>query len=249
MSYSFAAASPDRISCGDPGRNTSAYSLALRFTCTAAAAKRVYWAYALSSGNYDTLCYFQITGTTNVIEVGFTTGGGASWANLIQWTSNWATDTEHGVVIVYTGTQLLIYADGDPTPKGSYTTSGTPDGTAGQAFNIGNGWTTDSFGNGGRICDVAWWPGTALSAALAGMLSGGFSPLFAPVKPSSYWPLIGDALDRLGGYNGTVTGATVAAHLRTLYPTRPLSVAVVVAAQAPGVPSSRYTLAAQQRMG
>lgn len=70
----------------------------------------------------------------------------------------------------------------------------------------------------GMIGEVAVW-NAALTAAEAATLAKGYSPLL--VKPQNlvaYWTLVRGLNDRVGAYNMTADGTSVAVHPRVIYP-------------------------------
>lgn len=75
----------------------------------------------------------------------------------------------------------------------------------------------------GLLAEAAIW-NAALTDDEVALLAKGVSPLLVrPEALVAYWPLIGNyspEIDRAGGFNLTVTGATKAAHPRIFYPPR-----------------------------
>jgi len=74
------------------------------------------------------------------------------------------------------------------------------------------------------IWDLSDWPGATSDdkadnfEKILSSLAKGFSPLFYPLGLVAYWPLIRGLNDRVGGYNLTASGTTVAAHPRIIQP-------------------------------
>ena len=131
----------------------------------------------------------------------------------------------HSLVVTFDGDNNVIVAYLDGTSIGLTTAvATTPNAFTDFAsgFLVGareNRGTNDAFFNG-SLAEFAIWT-RALSAAEAGILADGFSPLFIPNSLRNYLPIIGQASpepELKRGSNGTVTGTTNLAHPRIIYP-------------------------------
>ena len=131
----------------------------------------------------------------------------------------------HSLVATFDGDNNTIVAYLDGTSIGlTYAAQTTPTAFSNFAsgFLIGareNRGTNDAFFSG-SLAEFAIWT-RALTAAEAGILADGFSPLFVPNSLRNYLPIIGRASpepELRQGSNGTVTGTTNLAHPRIIYP-------------------------------
>lgn len=154
------------------------------------------------------------TGAVQASTQGATTATASSTTN--PTTGNW----HHACGVFAADNDRRVFLDGGS--KGTNTTSVTvvsPDTTTiGARYNttLGGFWP-------GLIAEAAIW-NVALDDAEAAILARGYSPLL--IRPESlrrYYPMLGrysPEIDVRGGFDGTVTGATVADHPRVIYKRR-----------------------------
>jgi len=166
-------------------------------------------------------------GQNDLIEFGYqnvtTVWGWTASGGDVYWTidSTFSFNSKHHAVFVGTGSNLMIYVDGELKSTGGSTTNSY--NTSAFDFNIGGGGVWDASGNwfDGDIYEVAVWD-TALSAAAIAALYNGGAGLDASTNSGNY-SSVADLLaywkfdegegttttDASGnGNDGTVYGAT-----------------------------------------
>ena len=142
-------------------------------------------------------------------------------------TNSYSANTWHLAAGVYADTndkRALL----DGTGKGTDATNVTPAGL--DAINIGRlGSLNPIQYTSGMIAEVAFWdltnwPGATNAdkannfEAILPSIAGGASPLCFPLGLKAYYNLIRDINDKVGNYNLTATGTTVANHPRVIRP-------------------------------
>lgn len=215
MAYLFGNENNDNISVGNVlyGSNWT-IGMWVRFTAVDTTQRTFFKTYG--AGVRD-IWFETKNGGTNQIEIGFQlSDGGYTGSYFAQWTSGFTAGSWHWVAYTWDGTTMSIFADVDTTAKATATPSLGPLNTGGAPTKIGGSpsGTTHSFD--GDIQEVGMW-NRVLTADERVTLGNGFAPSTIPRGLTNYWPLVRGATDIRGGFNGTVTGATVSNHTRVIY--------------------------------
>ena len=154
----------------------------------------------------------RIESGTTPGKINYIMNGGTPSSHSINSLS--AGTWQHCTFTAIPGSTHALYLDGDAgsTMSGTITTSSV-------ALHLGDR-QVGSRPFDGRVAEVAWWNGVALTAGEAASLADGLSPLF--VRPDAlefYAPLIRDTGDIIGGNAATLSGSPpVADHPRIITP-------------------------------
>lgn len=221
MAYAFTAASSHNITFGDQAEYDNFGVATASIAC---------WSYSASYAQTGgLLCKRDAYLTSAAISL-YIVNPGVAWCDFSDclYYSNGAAPTNsawnhhaatyNGAAGV--GARVIYYMNGVAQSMGvnNEATNNIGNSTAGLRFGQINETGPAYFE--GRLCEGALWNVT-LDAAEVAALAKGFSPQM--VRPSAlkfYAPLVNEALDRRNSYAGTVTGASVIAHPRMIYPAK-----------------------------
>jgi len=153
--------------------------------------------HSFSGGNTDILDLDSVISAGSWWHCCFTLGGGGASKIYAGGTANTNTGTGHVAAVANVDSYFI-----------------------GARYNAG---TPIQFANG-RIAEAAIW-NVVLTDAEVDILAAGYSPAFVrPTELLSYRKLFGRQSpepDHVGGFHGTLTGTSVGAHPRIIYPSSP----------------------------
>jgi hypothetical protein len=165
------------------------------------------------------------SGRTNTYDIFVKESSGVSTAQIEGATNAAASAQWQHVLFSFDANVaggLQLWVDGSEDANSPVTTSGVDDAGGNNAdFKAGEN-TSGSQDRNGRLAEIAAW-NRVLSDNEKILLSKKFSPLCIPNGLIFYPDLVRASRDRVGGFAGTVTGATVIQHPPMIYPTQAIS--------------------------
>lgn len=121
--------------------------------------------------------------------------------------------------------KIKAWVDGTAQTMTIQENSGASGGTMGNTTLFAMCRANASLFGAGDMAELALWSGSLLDTSHALMMAKGYSPMLLGMKPTHYWPLIGNNTTEpnlRGGTAMSVSGATKAAHPLVRYPAPPM---------------------------